>query len=204
MGKRGFAFRKDIGFSEIIALAALAISGFALYASLQASKAIVVPGSGAVRLDRVSNSAGDCRYVAIFPFQFHNSGGRAVALERISPPENLLPSVVFVSGNLVLPEDAVSYEMYLSQSETHSVSGDSFARLRAGPEFRPSYDLIGDLIEPGGSRSFEIVLLVDSLASRSRDETMLMLAFDVSFANGQTWPVRQAVRLDASLTQTCE
>ena len=184
-------FRREFGLSEIISLGALVLSGFALWYSSQSNEGHIIQGGGAVQLATLKESG--CVYAMSFPVEFHNSGKKAVALKQLTPIESISTVLISLDNKF---EKNIKYKIYLSNSGIGPVPMLWLQKIHAQKEFEPSYKHIDDLIHPGDSYRFNVILLIEPYSQiNGYSKPTVFVGFNAVFSNGQNLPVRTSVEI---------
>ena len=192
-------FRKEFGLSEIISLGALVLSGFAFWYSSQSNEGHIIQGGGAVQLATIKESG--CVYAMSFPVEFHNSGKKAVALKQLTPPDSV--SIVLISLDKTI-DKSIKYKIYLSNSGIGPVPTLWLQKIHAQHEFEPSYKHIDNLIYPGDSYRFNVILLIEPYSQlKGHLKPVAFVAFNAVFSNGQNLPIRTSVEINGYQKEKC-
>ena len=187
-----FKFKKEIGWSEIIAFGALVVSTVALWQVSQSSEGHIIPGGGIVTTGIVNDE--ECLFIAKIPIEFHNSGKTAVSLDRYTPGN--IDTVVFLKNNTVLNRDDVKYEMYLTNQPIGPYLPLWVKLVRQSLPFdADSYAHIGSLIYPNSSYASNLVLLAKNNINGKSISDGVGISFNAEFSNGQTLPVNSHIQV---------
>lgn len=192
-------FRREFGVSEIISLGALVLSGFAFWYSSQSNQGFIIQGGGAVQVATLKESG--CVYAMAFPVEFHNSGRKAVALKQLTPTESTSTVLISLDNKI---DVNIRYKIYLSNAGTGPVPMLWLKKIHALQEFEPSYKHIDDLIYPGDSYRFNVILLVEPYAQlKGYSNPTAFIGFNAVFSNGQNLPIRASVEINEYREEKC-
>ena len=190
-----FKFKKEIGWSEVIALGALILSGFAYKTSLDANKPFIVHGSGLIKYAEINRE--QCSYVLSVPVTFQNSGKEAVTLKQLYPDDSF-PLINFVNHSEKDLDVKLPYKVYMANSSIGSVPFAWLEQVQRLPEFKASYKQIGELIRPSDSLSFYLTIVIDSKPELlNYKDLSAYLTLNARFSNEQVIPLNAAVELDS-------
>ncbi|OLQ88275.1 hypothetical protein BIY22_08915 [Vibrio panuliri] len=197
-------FKLELGFAEVISFLALIVSCIALWLSFKSGEGLIIQGGGLVQTAVISDDQkNQCKFVLAVPVTFHNSGKKAVSLERIAPPEHS-QSVMFASGHELEFTKSPKYKQYLSNSGIGVIPSMWLSQVSSMREFVPSHNYIGDLIRPNETYSFYRVLVIDSTDEVSQlIDPKVFLSLEIKFSNGQVEHVNNAIEIDLSANQKC-
>ncbi|MHA2937353.1 hypothetical protein ACXJY6_03545 [Vibrio sp. RC27] len=195
-----FKFRKEIGWSEIIALGALILSGLAYITSLNANKPFIVHGSGLINYAAINND--QCSYALSVPITFHNSGKQSVTLKQLLPDGDF-PLVSFVNFSEKDLDMNLPYKVYMSNTSIGPVPLMWLEQIKTLPEFKASYKHIGELIRPSDSLSFYLNIVIEPNKNLTKYKNIsAFLTLKASFSNDQIIPLNAAVEL-AGIGENC-
>ena len=190
-----FSFRKEIGWSEIIALGALLLSFLAYKETQSANDPFIVHGSGMIRYAAIKNE--QCSYVLSVPVTFHNSGKESVTLKQLLPDDNY-PLVSFADHSEKTLDVELPYKVYMSSSTIGSIPFAWLEQVKRTAEFEASYKHIGSLIRPSDSLSFYLNIVIEPYKSSiSYNKLSAFLTLSASFSNEQIIPLNSAVELES-------
>ena len=197
-------FKLELGFAEVISFLALVVSCVALWLSYQSNEGLIIQGGGIVQTAMIKGErSNQCKFVLAVPVSFHNSGKKAVSLERIAPPDHS-QTVMFASGEKLEFGESPKYKQYISHTGIGVIPSVWLSQVMSMREFEPSHSYIGDLIRPSETYSFYRVLVIES--AKELDALIqphVFLSLDVKFSNGQVESVNNAIGLDISTNQKC-
>jgi hypothetical protein len=198
-----FKLKKEIGVSDLIAFVALIVSIWALYISYDSNRAFIVQGGGVIKENIIQGGNKKCGLIVTMPISFSNSGKQATTLEQLAPTDNL-PAVIFSDGDKLLTDMKLPYKQYLLSTLENADKGVTLSELTSNKEFIPSFNHIGDLIEPNQTYKLNYMLLVPTDANlNSFKNPKAFVSFDANFSNGQILKIRSAFDLALSSRVIC-
>ncbi len=187
-----FKFKKELGWSEVIAFGALVISAVALWQASSSNDGHIVKGGGIVTTGIVDDE--ECLFIAKIPIEFHNSGKTAVSLDRFIPGN--IDTIIFLKDNKVLDSKDVEKELYLSNQPMISYLPMWVKLVRQGVPFNPdSYAHIGSLIHPNESYIANLVLLAKNNIDSQSLSDGVGISFSAEFSNGQSLPLNSHIQV---------
>lgn len=191
------SIKKEI---DLIALLALVISGIALWLSYQSTDGYIVEGGGRVLVHPYIDKS--CQMLVSIPVSFHNSGKRAVSLQRFIPTENV-PPIIFLKNKEIIKEVGVGYKLHIFEEKILTPT-HIFNLLKTTPEYSlESYRYFDKLIKPGDTFETSFVITAQDHINGEKLFDDVMVAIDTEFSNGQVIEHRAAIDLKTNSLRVC-
>lgn len=195
MIQRYLRFEPKIGWSEVIAGAALILALLAFVESRSAARPLISIEHFPIAVGPVPElQSGAYKFAAVLPLVFSNSGGRATTLLSFRRSEDVEP-LLFGLGPKLLADRGPSYELFLSE---RMISSDTDwqalgpKRMKVDLSITP---LLNIVIPPGESRIEYLGILVDAYAGLARKTDRLLYALEAAFSDSTTRPIRGAINV---------
>lgn len=190
------SIKKEI---DLIALLALMISGIALWLSYQSTDGHIVKGGGRVLVHPYIDRS--CQMLVSIPVSYHNSGKRAVSLQRFIPAEDV-PSIIFLKNKEIIKE-VVSYKLHIFEEKVLTPT-HMFNLLETTPEYSlESYRYLDILIKPGDTFEASFVITAQDHINGKKLFDDVMVAIGTEFSNGQVIEHRSAINLETDSLRVC-
>jgi hypothetical protein len=188
-----FQLKKEISITDFIALFAIIISCISLWKSFQPDDGFIVSGGGL--LNSKIEYDGKCHYLLSIPVEYHNSGKRALTLQRFVTID--LPKVLFIKSNgSVISEPLLTYKSYQVNNGSNLAYG-WLKHLSKLPQFQPEKSFsTNNLIKPGDTFFTNIVVDVVVYQKGKALADSIAVAFDAEFSNGQVIPLRVSTDIE--------
>ncbi|MCC2617354.1 hypothetical protein LJ739_13970 [Aestuariibacter halophilus] len=191
------SIKKEI---DLVAIFALGVSAVALWQSYQSNDGYIVKGGDRALV--LPYKVGDCQTLVSIPVSFHNSGKRAVSLERFIPADNV-PSLIFLKNQEIVEEVNVNYKLHIFEGKLHSPKM-IFNLLKTTPEYPlESFKHLNKLIKPGDSFEASFVVTAQDYVNGEKVLDYIMVAIDAEFSNGQLLENRSAIDLKTNSSRVC-
>jgi hypothetical protein len=199
MGKV-FKFKREVGYAEMISALAVLLSAFALWKSYQNDEGFIVQGSGTVI---TADLIADCQHVVTYPIQFHNSGKKAVVLERFTPAD--IRPVLFSSGGEAFKEEAIKYNLYLHRNYYYFDINEIYATIQNDNElYIKDYKFIGELILPGDTFQAAFVITINKKQKLPKPPKRISIAINTKFGNKQELEYAASISLAPEKFGSCQ
>jgi hypothetical protein len=193
-----FKFEGKIGWSEVIAAAALIVALLTFFATQRQIRS-AMPDIGVDRRDPLVGSlyneqSGQVQLFAINTLIINNRGGRRVALTSIRPNRVLAPTYLLQKSRLNKDAD-LNTKVFIVEG----ILGDvRFADLikKHKPLPLKSLSLINSPMDAGETKILNICVLMDAYEGKKRRGEMVLFSIDLVFSDGTTYELRQAYKYD--------
>jgi hypothetical protein len=188
-------FEFKLGWSELLAFAALIVSAISLIQVAETSRPQVVvetltPVAGPIVQDGVSSA--DTVFVAAIPLLVTNRGGRDVALVGIRPDE-IFPWISAARGDSVDRDPELSYRVFFTRGTP--VTLDVPRRGLDSVDYKTARDmeLVSIPVESGHSALFTFGIYVESYRDARQLADYFLVAANLKFSDGTTHPIRHGI-----------
>ena len=194
-----FTLKKEIGISDLFSLVAVIISAAAFWQSYKSNDAFIVKGTQKTLVHPYKDSK--CNMLVSIPVSYHNSGKRAVPLNRFVPAD--VPKAIFLKNRNIVEEVDVDYRFYIL--EGNLVNPNEILTLLNKTNEYPleSFKHFGALIKPNEVYEASIVIHAQDHANGERIFDDVMVAVDVEFGNGQIIEHRAGIDLKTNIPHIC-
>lgn len=194
-----FKFKREIGYPEIISIVAILLSAFAIWKSHQNDEGFIVQGSSTVT---TTNLIGDCLYVVTYPIQFHNSGKKAVSLERFIPAG--IKPIMFSSGGEILKEEEIKSNLYLHRNYNNFNINEIHKTIQSNNKLSLSdYKFMRKLILPGDTFNAAFVITIDKKQQLPKLPNHIFVAINTEFSNNQELEYTAGISLTPEELENC-
>ena len=164
-----------------------------MWKSFQPDDGFIVSGGGP--LNSKIEYDGKCHYLLSIPVEFHNSGKRALTLQRFVTID--LPKVIFIKSNgSIVSEPSLTYKSYQVNNGSNLAYG-WLKHLSNLQQFQPEKSfLTNNLIKPGDTFFTNIVVDVVAYKEGKPLADTIAISFDAEFSNGQVIPLRVSTDIE--------
>lgn len=183
----------------MFAFIALLISTAAFWQSYKSNDGYIVKGGGRALVYPYKRTS--CNMLVSIPVSYHNSGKRAVTLERFIPSN--VPKVIFTKNQKLIKELVVNYKFYILEGNDTNPS-QILSKLEINNEYPLDYyKQLGVLIKPNEVYEANLILTAQNYENNTRIFDDVMVAVDVEFGNGQIIEHRSAIGLKSNTSTIC-
>jgi hypothetical protein len=193
-----------VGSCVLMAAAALSINFYPnTVTTRQVAPAVIDQGGGAVTTGAYKLINGSCRYAMAKPMTFRNSGEQSVTLEQLARPLGIKP--VYISGeNAEVYEGSIEPQVFLTPEYSSNQLGLTAAELSKQRTFIPSFQRIGDQIEPGETYTVYLVIIIDISPDFSSFGVLAAtVRVDAIFSNNQISTIEESIPISRNVLENC-
>ena len=188
----------------LLAAAALSVNFFPNTVTKPLAPAVIDQGGGAVTSGAYTLFNGSCRYAMSKPVTFRNSGQQAVTLEQLAQPIGI--KSVFISGgdNAEVFTGSIEPQVFLTPEFSMNQLGLTAEELTQQRTFIPSYQKIGDQIEPGETYTVYLIILIDVTPDfTSWGVLAATVRVDAIFSNDQISIIEESIPISKNVLEKC-
>jgi len=187
MTKRIFNFKKEFGWSEMIALVALLFAVFSLCLQYMSNKADISLTNDKLISANFIDRDGKKKHFGFYRATISNNGNKSVTLLSLKPHETLGLILTTEEGSTKATQDGVAYKIF--QISDTVLSDRLFSKEKNLWDFKDQglekLSLINKVINPGEVYTLNVGTVFDLFADTTKHYSSMIFTTQLCFSNGQ-------------------